>query len=40
MDTAERLKIADIQQAAIVMATCACNAAILDRKIPRQTTSK
>jgi hypothetical protein len=36
MDTAERLQMADIQQAAIVMATFAYNAANLDRKIPRK----
>jgi carboxypeptidase Q len=40
MDTAERLKIADIQQAAIVMATFAYNAANLDRKLPRPNVSK
>lgn len=34
MDTAERLQTNDLQQAAIVMATFACNAANLDRKIP------
>ena len=35
MDTAERLKVEDLRQAAIVMATFAYNAANLDRKIPR-----
>ena len=35
MDTADRLDIKDIRQAAIVMATFAYNAANLDRKIPR-----
>jgi len=36
MDTPERLEIKDIQQAAIVMATFAYNAANLDRKLPRK----
>jgi len=35
MDTPERLKVDDLRQAAIVMATFAYNAANLDRKIPR-----
>ena len=35
MDTADRLDIKDIRQAAIVMATFAYNAANLDRKLPR-----
>ena len=35
MDTVERMKVDDIRQAAIVMATFAYNAANLDRKIPR-----
>ena len=36
MDTPERLKVDDIRQAAIVMATFAYNAANLDRRIPRK----
>ena len=35
MDTVERLKVEDLRQAAIVMATFAYNAANLDRKLPR-----
>jgi carboxypeptidase Q len=35
MDTVDRLNVADLRQAAIVMATFAYNAANLDRKIPR-----
>lgn len=35
MDTAERLDVADLKQAAIVMATFAYNAAMADQKIPR-----
>jgi len=35
MDTVQRLKVEDLRQAAIVMATFAYNAANLDRKIPR-----
>lgn len=37
MDTPERLNIADLRQAAIVMATFAYNAANADQKIPRPT---
>jgi len=40
MDTPERLKIDDIRQAAIVMATFAYNAANLDRKLPRPNIAK
>ena len=36
MDTADRLDLNDITQAAIVMATYAYNAANLDRKIPHK----
>jgi hypothetical protein len=36
MDTIDRVDEKDIQQAAIVMATFAYNAANLDRKIPRR----
>jgi Zn-dependent M28 family amino/carboxypeptidase len=35
MDTADRLDIDDIKQAAIVMATFAYNSANLDRKLPK-----
>jgi len=35
MDTDDRLNVADLRQAAIVMATFAYNAANLDRKLPR-----
>ena len=35
MDTVERLNVADLRQAAIVMATFAYNAANADQKIPR-----
>jgi len=37
MDTVERLDEKDIRQAAVVMATFAYQAAMLDRKIPRNT---
>lgn len=37
MDTNDRLNVADLQQAAIVMAAFAYNAANADRKIPRPT---
>jgi hypothetical protein len=35
MDTAERVNIADIRQAALMMAAFACDAAMADRKMPR-----
>ena len=35
MDTAERVNIADIRQAALMMAAFAYDAAMADQKIPR-----
>jgi Zn-dependent M28 family amino/carboxypeptidase len=35
MDTVDRVNVADIRQAAIVMATFAYDAAMADQKIPR-----
>jgi Zn-dependent M28 family amino/carboxypeptidase len=37
MDTADRLDVNDIRQAAIVMATFAYQSAMADRKLPRPT---